>query len=149
MALELWVNYDGAARSNPNGPASFGVWCQLSDGTFAWGLGDVVGVRTSCEAEFEALLAALDQCSQALVAFPAITAVRLRGDNKLTVNAMVSKAHVRADNLRPLFVEARRRADALGVTVRVGHVPRAHNDVADKLANRALDLKRRVTEADL
>ena len=148
-SLELIVYFDGAARSNPRGEASYGVWCELSDGTFAWGDGAPLGVRTNNEAEFEALLAALVQCAEALRAFPTIARVRVRGDSELVVDAMMRRKRVHAANLRPLLDEAHRRAGALGRAIRFKHVRRARNRVADTLANRALDLRRRVTEADL
>jgi len=147
--VELVVYFDGAARSNPRGEASYGVWCELSDGTFAWGEGERLGVRTNNEAEFEALLAALAQCEEALRAFPSIARIRLRGDSELVVDAMLRRKRVHAEHLRPLLDEAHRRASALGRSVGFKHVPRARNRVADTLANRALDLRRRVTEADL
>ncbi len=148
----LIVYFDGAARSNPTGPASFGLWCELDDGAASrsWGLGAPLGVRTNNEAEFEALLEALDTVRSTLRDHAHITQVIIRGDSLLVVDAMRGRKRVRAPNLRPLFERARDAHNALGnkITFVFEHVMRAQNTRADKMANRAINLNRAIYERD-
>ncbi len=59
-------------------------------------------------------------------------------DSKLVVEQLKGNYKVKHPNLKPLAVEARRKL-AAWPRVELCHVPRADNQLADALVNRALD----------
>lgn len=128
-AAAAWI--DGGSRGNP-GEAGAGVVLNLGDG---WEERHTlyVGQATNNEAEYAALLAALER----LLAIGAAE-VSVFSDSELLVRQMNGQYKVRAANLRPLWTAARRLARTFR-RFSIQHVPRVANSVADGLANQAMD----------
>jgi ribonuclease HI len=103
-------------------------------------MGRVLGRATNNEAEYRALIAALEAAREL-----GAEEVEVLTDSELLQRQLLGRYRVRAPNLKPLFAEARR---ALGSFPRwsVRHVPREENREADRLANLALDLGSDVDE---
>ncbi len=135
MTRRFIIYTDGASRGNP-GPASIGAVIYLDT---AGGLEEVasvsepIGHTTNNVAEYRAVVAGLE-----LVARLDPDEVTVRADSQLLVRQLDGEYRVKAPNLKPLYVQVRRLADALG-GVRFEHVPREANSRADGLANEALD----------
>ena len=137
------VYCDGAARGNP-GPAAYGVAAfrkgeEISLNAFRAGedstvfkLAEKIGKRTNNEAEYFGIIRALEKCAEL-----GLTGVVLHSDSELVIRQLRGEYKVKNENLKPLFAQAQ----ALAQRVRpvLVHVPREKNQIADYLANLALD----------
>ena len=123
---------DGGARGNP-GPAAYGFVLEAEDGTVLAAEGQAIGVATNNVAEYSGLVAGLKKALELHV--PEVEVV---SDSELLVKQMRGEYRVKNEALRGLFLEATALARGLaGVEYR--HVKRAHNELADRLVNEALD----------
>ena len=138
--MRVIVNIDGGSRGNP-GPAAAGVVIRAQDdGTVLHMAGVYVGRATNNVAEYNGLLEALKRAA-ALGA----DEIEILSDSELLVKQMNGEYRVRNAALKPLFEEANRLWNKFAkVTVR--YIPREQNQEADKLANKAMNLKRDVEE---
>ena len=123
---------DGGARGNP-GPAAYGFVLEADDGTVLAAEGRAIGVATNNVAEYSGLVAGLRKALELHV--PEVEVV---SDSELLVKQMRGEYRVKNEALRALFVEASGLARDLQ-SVEYRHVKRAHNELADRLVNEALD----------
>ena len=123
---------DGGARGNP-GPAAYGFVLETEDGTVLAAEGEAIGEATNNVAEYSGLIAGLRKAVELHV--PDIEVV---SDSELMVKQMRGEYKVKNEALRALSLEAARIARQLQ-SVEYRHVRRAHNELADKLVNEALD----------
>ena len=123
---------DGGARGNP-GPAAYGFVLESDDGTVLAGEGKAIGTATNNVAEYSGLIAGLRRALELHV--PEVEVV---SDSELMVKQMRGEYRVKNEALRELFGEATRLARQIE-TVEYRHVKRAHNELADRLVNEALD----------
>ncbi len=123
---------DGASRGNP-GPAAYAVIFYRPDGREQNQLSRYIGIKTNNEAEYYALIAALD-----FALAHGIRRLTVRSDSELLVRQMQGRYKVRHPKLRPLFEQATKLARQLEY-FSVEHIPRELNSAADALANQALD----------
>ena len=131
---------DGGARGNP-GPAGYGVWIELADGTFVDELHGAIGIATNNVAEYRGLLAALTYLTKR-----EYRDVTIRSDSQLLTKQMSGEYRVRNLGLKPLYLKARTLVAQLG-RVRFEHVPREDNRYADRLANLVMDGEQPVVSA--
>jgi ribonuclease HI len=124
---------DGGARGNP-GPAAYGFVLEAEDGTVLAAEGQAIGVATNNVAEYSGLVAGLRKALELHV--PEVEVV---SDSELLVKQMRGEYRVKNEALRALFVEASTLARGLQ-SVEYRHVKRAHNELADRLVNEALDV---------
>jgi probable phosphoglycerate mutase len=123
---------DGGARGNP-GPAAYGFVLEAEDGTVLAAEGQAIGVATNNVAEYSGLVAGLRKAIELHV--PDVEVV---SDSELMVKQMRGEYRVKNDALRGLFLEAGTLARELA-SIEYRHVKRAHNELADRLVNEALD----------
>ena len=123
---------DGGARGNP-GPAAYGFVLESEDGTVLAAEGQAIGTATNNVAEYNGLIAGLQKAVELQV--PEVEVV---SDSELMVKQMRGEYRVKNEALRELYDEATALARRLG-NVEYRHVRRAHNELADKLVNDALD----------
>ena len=123
---------DGGARGNP-GPAAAAYVLEADDGTVLDARGETIGVATNNVAEYRALVAGL---AKALVL--GVDEVDVVSDSELLVKQMNGEYRVKNAALIDLSLEAARLAREIG-RVRYRAVPRADNELADRLVNDALD----------
>jgi ribonuclease HI len=123
---------DGGARGNP-GPAAYGFVLETEDGTVLAAEGEAIGVATNNVAEYSGLVAGLKKALELHV--PDVEVVSY---SELLVKQMRGEYRVKNEALRALFVEASALARDLA-SVEYRHVKRAHNELADRLVNEALD----------
>ena len=126
---------DGGARGNP-GPAAFAYVLEADDGTVLAAHGETIGVATNNVAEYRGLVAGLAKALELEV--PEVAVV---SDSELLVKQMRGEYKVKNEALRELSLEAARLARRLD-SVDYRHVRRAHNELADRLVNEALDAGR-------
>ena len=123
---------DGGARGNP-GPAAYGFVLEAEDGTVLAAEGAAIGTATNNVAEYSGLIAGLRRALELHV-----SDVELVSDSELMVKQMRGEYRVKNEALRALFLEAGALARDLQ-SVEYRHVKRAHNELADRLVNEALD----------
>lgn len=123
---------DGASRGNP-GAASYGCAYTTEDGEPLCGEAAKIGIATNNVAEYRGCIAALSRFKAWGVQEGVI-----RLDSELVVKQVNGQYKVRQPHLKPLVAEAQALCKALG-RVRIEHVPRKQNALADGLANAALD----------
>jgi ribonuclease HI len=132
-AAEYLVAYvDGGARGNP-GPAGFGVRIENQNGEKVTELSQYLGRQTNNFAEYSGLIAALEYA----IAHN-YRGLRVISDSELMVRQIKGIYKVRNQNLRPLHERARALIRKLDY-FEIGHVLRAKNKDADRLANEAMD----------
>jgi ribonuclease HI len=123
---------DGGARGNP-GPAAYGFVLESEDGTVLAAKGEAIGTATNNVAEYSGLIAGLEKALELPV-----SEVEVVSDSELMVKQMRGEYRVKNKALRELYDEATALARRIG-NVEYRHVKRAHNELADKLVNDALD----------
>jgi probable phosphoglycerate mutase len=123
---------DGGARGNP-GPAAYGFVLESEDGTVLAAEGEAIGTATNNVAEYSGLIAGLRKALELQ-----IPSVEVVSDSELMVKQMRGEYRVKNEALRALSLEAARLAKEIG-DVEYRHVKRAHNELADRLVNEALD----------
>jgi ribonuclease HI len=128
----LEVFTDGASRGNP-GPASIGVVFRQQDGPELCGHSEAIGRATNNQAEYRAVVAALEHCVRWGAA-----RVHLFVDSELVARQLTGAYRVKSQDLMPHYQQAVHLSRKLR-EFRVRHVPRAKNAHADHLANLALD----------
>ena len=130
------VRVDGASRGNP-GPAGIGAVVEVGDGRPPIELCEYIGETTNNVAEYRALLLALEEAGRRAPD----GALTVYSDSELLVRQLNGEYKVKAEHLRPLYLEACRRLRAFP-GARILHVGREENRKADLLANRAIDQHR-------
>jgi ribonuclease HI len=106
---------------------------EADDGTVLAAEGEAIGVATNNIAEYSGLIAGLRRAID--LGLPSVEVV---SDSELMVKQMRGEYRVKNPALRNLFVEAAQLARRLD-EVEYRHVKRAHNELADRLVNEALD----------
>ncbi len=125
------VYFDGACRGNP-GPAAVGWAIVTSDGIVAEG-GETVGRTTNNQAEYEALIRALEAARDY-----GLDEVDVRGDSQLIVKQVRGEWNANDPELKEYRVRVRSLLEGFDSWT-LEHVPREVNERADELANEALD----------
>jgi ribonuclease HI len=126
------VHVDGGARGNP-GPAAVAAVVSAPDGSVLDEAAEYIGEATNNVAEYRALLLGL-----ALARRLGAREVKVVNDSELVARQIGGQYKVKHAGLRPFYeqaVEELRGFDRWSVR----NVPRAENDRADELVNRALD----------
>ncbi|ELZ08273.1 ribonuclease H [Halovivax asiaticus JCM 14624] len=123
--------WDGGSRGNP-GPAGIGWVLVTSDGIVAEG-SDTIGEATNNQAEYEALIAALEAAREY-----GFDEVHCRGDSELIVKQVTGAYDTNDPVLREKRVTAVEHLSSFDEWT-IEHVPREANEHADDLANEALD----------
>jgi ribonuclease HI len=122
---------DGAARGNP-GPAGAGVHMRIGD---EWhGFHRYLGETTNNQAEYAALLLALEEAAKA-----GVTHLEVYADSELMVKQINGEYRVKNAALKPVFAKAQGLIREL-TGFSLSHVRRENNQEADALANQAIDL---------
>ena len=130
MKATLWT--DGGARGNP-GPAAFAYVLANDEGETLAAHGEAIGHATNNVAEYSALLAGLEKAVEL-----GVRELEVVSDSELMVKQMRGEYRVKNEALRELSLRAGRLARDVG-SVTYTAVRREHNELADRLVNKALD----------
>jgi ribonuclease HI len=141
MTETITINFDGGSRGNP-GPAGIGVVLSAQDGTPLVTLGKYVGVATNNVAEYMALLLGLREAARL-----GAQKIVVRGDSELVIKQMKGQYRVKNPQLKQLYEQACAILDQFK-SASFEHNLRHHNSMADRLANRAMDRKGDVEDAE-
>lgn len=139
MNETLTLEFDGGSRGNP-GPAGIGVVLRAQDGTPVVTLGRFIGRCTNNVAEYRALITAMEE-AQKLGA----KKILIRGDSELIIRQMTGQYKVKHPDMKALFDEAQEIIRTFE-SAKIEHNLRHKNELADKLANLAMDRRQDVTE---
>ncbi len=131
--MKLIIYTDGGARGNP-GPSGIGVYVTDENGRILEEHAVYLGVQTNNQAEYKAVLLALER---ALVL--GATAVEIRADSELMVKQARGEYKVKHPNIAPLYLQLKNLETLLGFRVKYTHVRREKNIDADRLSNDAMD----------
>jgi ribonuclease HI len=126
------LSTDGGARGNP-GPAAYGYVLESEDGHVLDARGEAIGVATNNVAEYRGLIAGLEKALDV-----GVKDLEVVSDSELVVKQMQGDYKVKNETLRELHDQATELAGGLR-KVRYTAVRRAHNELADRLVNDALD----------
>ena len=126
------VHTDGAARGNP-GPAAIGVVIEDEEGRTVYEASRALGVRTNNEAEYQALITALEYLKDVRPA-----EVEFRLDSELVVKQIGGQYKVKEPRLQALHGQVVMLLNAVK-KFQFRHVRREENARADELANEALN----------
>src|SRR3954470_23283969 len=141
MQEKLTLEFDGGSRGNP-GPAGIGVVVRAEDGTALVTLGRYIGRCTNNVAEYRALITAMEEARKL-----GGTRIVIRGDSELIIKQMRGEYRVKHPDMKVLYDEAQaliRQFDE----AKIEHNLRHKNELADKLANLAMDRRQDVTDAE-
>jgi len=133
--MHYTIQADGGARGNP-GPAGAGAIVCNEAGDVVLSVSEFLGHTTNNVAEYTAVLRALEGLAQ--VAGASEAEVRVEMDSELVVKQMRGEYKVKHPNLKPLAAAVFQVLGAFK-SVSFSHIPRAKNDRADALANKAMD----------
>lgn len=126
--------FDGASKGNP-GPSGAAYWVQVKneDGsdTF-YEEYKFLGVQTNNVAEYSGLILGLKSLDKYKD-----SSIKIHGDSKLVIEQMSGKWKVNAENLKPLWIEARNLIKGFK-DIQFIHIARNLNSKADSLANIAV-----------
>ena len=126
------LSTDGGARGNP-GPAAFGYVLEAEDGHVLAAHGEAIGRATNNVAEYRGLIAGMAKAAEV-----GVTELEVVADSELLVKQMQGEYRVKNEALRALWEEAS-DLERRFAKVRYTAVRRAHNELADRLVNEALD----------
>ena len=141
MKETLTLQFDGGSRGNP-GPAGIGIVVTASDGTPLVTLGRFIGRATNNVAEYRALITAMQEALKL-----GAKRIVIRGDSELVIKQMTGVYRVKHPDMKPLYEEAQ---DLLAQfdAAKIEHNLRGKNELADRLANLAMDRRADVTDVD-
>lgn len=123
------IRFDGGARPNP-GPAAIGYVVGVDEDRPVEG-NQFIGEATNNEAEYKALIAALEAALD-----EGRADVDVEGDSQLIVNQVNGEWQVNEPHLRRLRDRVQELADEFG-SFQIEHVPREANSKADALVDDA------------
>src|ERR1700749_4591658 len=141
MKEVITLQFDGGSRGNP-GPAGIGVVVRAADGTPLVTLGRFIGRATNNVAEYRALITAMEEAKEL-----GAKKILIRGDSELIIKQMRGEYRVKHPDMRVLYDEAQQLLRGFSQH-KFEHNLRHKNELADKLANLAMDGKQDVTEVE-
>lgn len=130
--IEVTIYTDGASRGNP-GHAGIGAVILGANGSCLMELSEWIGIATNNEAEYIALIKALEAAKGL-----GVRKVSVRADSELVVLQMIGTYAVKSPRLRPLFMKAQRLKREFD-EFDINHIEREENAHADMLANLGID----------
>ena len=138
--MKIIIYTDGGSRGNP-GPAGIGVIFSDEKGKIIKEYGEKIGRATNNEAEYEAVIFALQKAKLLFGGKKAKTMeIEVRTDSEFLAKQMNGKYKILDRRIEQLFLKVwNLKIDFSNVTFI--HIPRHENTDADKLVNKALDSK--------
>src|SRR3990167_8843395 len=133
--MHYTIHTDGGARGNP-GPAGAGVVIE-SEG-IKIELKKYLGIKTNNQAEYEALILALEHILVEFAHNSKIVSVFCFLDSELVVKQLQGQYKIKHERLKPLSERVKSLSHQFQ-EIHFNHIPRTENQEADKLVNEAID----------
>ena len=131
--MKLIIEADGGSRGNPGPSGSGAVVINAETGETLAEISKFIGVATNNVAEYNALIAGLEECYR----IDPAADVLVRMDSKLVIEQMAGGWKIKHPDMQALAIEAHRLIS--GRAVDWVWIPREENSRADALANKAMD----------
>ena len=128
---------DGGARGNP-GPAGFGVVIYDENKKIIYKNACYIGIKTNNEAEYLALINALEWLSKNKTNF-AISQMAFFSDSQLMVRQLQGVYKIKAPHLKELNHQCVSLLSLINLPYTFNDIRREFNQLADELANTAMD----------
>lgn len=133
----LKIYCDGGARGNP-GPAA-AAFVALKDGeSLLYKKAKYLGTRTNNEAEYSAVILALEWLSEN-PSYAGTDTIHFYLDSELVTKQLSGNFKIKSKNLAKLFFVVRSLEKKLSLTTRYSHIPRVKNKLSDYMVNKVLD----------
>lgn len=127
---------DGGSRGNPGHAASAFVIKNEKEETLL-GEGFYIGVGTNNEAEYTAVIKALERVTADNTGLDLIS-LEFRADSQLVVNQLMGEWKIKNDRIRKMY-EVVKALEEKFKAVKYLYIPRALNFEADAIVNETLD----------
>ena len=125
------IHADGASLGNP-GPAAIGATIKDEQGRLVASISQRIGTATNNQAEYRALIAALEKATRL-----GVSQANIYLDSELVVRQINGQYRVKRATLKPLYQRVKQLQSRLeGFTIT--HIPRQQNTEAHHLAALAL-----------
>jgi len=137
------LHVDGASRNNPQGPTGYGFCITTCDGDeLVRGYGHGGMNRSNNEMEYIALLEGLIWANRLN-----LKELVISSDSQLIVRQVTGEYEIRNHRLQELHTKVMSLVNKLKMNaqVRIVHIPREENTIADCLANLGVDTRENVT----
>lgn len=131
--MKYFLYIDGACRGNP-GIGGVGVYITDAKGNAFHHARKHLGHCTNNIAEYEALLLGLKICHK-----EGVRNISIRSDSELLVRQIGGFYKVKQPHLRLLYSQALTQLQNFDFDIK--HIDRKYNEIADALANEAIDLE--------
>jgi len=132
--MNYHIYCDGGSRGNP-GPSGAGAMIKDSNGIVLAEISEYLGIKTNNYAEYSSLLLALEKCIELGINQCGIEVFM---DSKLVVEQINGNWKVKSENIKLLHTKITNLLTFFS-NVKVSHISRKSNGVADSLANKAMD----------
>jgi probable phosphoglycerate mutase len=140
--MKITIYTDGGSRGNP-GEAAIGIVAKDTSGADLYTQARKIGIATNNEAEYQAVLDALDwlaqPATQELLSSKNIKTVEWKLDSKLVVEQLSRRWKIKEPRIQVLATNVLEKISSLPQTMTFYHIPRSENAHADALLNAALD----------
>ena len=137
--MNINVYTDGGSRGNP-GPSAYGLVVYDDQQQIIHKDSKYLGVKTNNEAEYAGLIAALEWIKNNQSKLN-LSKINFYSDSQLMVRQISGIYRVKASNLLPIFQEAKTLIGQINLSINFQDVRRELNELADQLANEAMDRK--------
>jgi len=148
--MSVHVYTDGAVKSNPSPVAAYGCWVNVhgraswGEGVYLNGDGGAVAVVTNNVAEYRGIVRGLELALEAL-AHDDVTDGVLYADSEFAIKQITGEYACTKEHLRVLRDRARALLVLAPKPLRLVHIMRESNSLADAMANAAIDARAYVT----
>jgi len=135
--MQINVYTDGGSRQNP-GHSGYGLVIYGDHKKILFKEAKYLGIKTNNEAEYMALIGALEWISSNIEKYH-FTQINFFSDSQLMVRQLQHLYKVKAANLKPLFTTVQNFLTQINTPYLFKDVTREFNQLADELANKAMD----------
>ena len=135
--MELNVYTDGGSRGNP-GISGYGLVIYDEKQKVICKESKFLGIKTNNEAEYLAIIGALEWIKKNQ-SFLNITKINFFADSQLMIRQFQGIYKVKAPTLLPLFSRSQQLLIQINLPCTFKDIRRESNELADKLANKAMD----------
>ena len=136
--MTLYAFTDGASRGNP-GESGIGLLVKDQTGKIVLSLGGYIGEATNNIAEYTALLALLKRMKQMRC-----TKLVIHSDSELMVRQLLGEYRVKDECLKKYHQKVSRLLGECPCEFELKYIPRSENRDADRLANMAINTRKRI-----
>jgi ribonuclease HI len=137
--MQINVFTDGGSRGNP-GCSGYGLVIYDDHQKILFKESKYLGTKTNNEAEYSGLIGALTWINKNQDSLK-ISEINFHADSQLMIRQLQGIYKVKAPTLLPLFRKAKEIINSISVPIFFKDIRRESNELADELANLAMDRK--------